>query len=289
MGNMSIADIKARLAAAANKTKKEKDIWKPSDEHDIRALPHSFSKGEDPFVELHFHYEIGNEPPILCPKHNFGDDCDICDFCEQLRAWRDADGEEKKEADRKADWEMFKKISAKNCWAFPMVERDKVNEGKYSGWCRLNMTNYNVLLGICVDEENNKEVAESGNQGGTGVLFDPDCAYDLHVSFKKKGEKGNTKTFNLVEFKEKKKPSALHKDKKVVEKILASIKPIYEVYPKRTSEEVSKIFKKFVGSAAEEAKPEGGTEKYPTNSKESAKDVGKRSIDEAFDEMSEEN
>lgn len=282
---MDINAIKARLAQLSNKTKKNKDIWKPTDEHDIRALPHPYAKGDDPFVELFFHYDIGNEPPILCPKYNFGDDCELCDFCDQLRSYKTPTGDQKKEADKKGDWEIFKKISAKNCFAFPMVERGMEEEG--ARWCRTNPTNYTELLGICADEENNKEIAEQGGKGGVDVLFNPDCAYDLHVSYKKKGEKGNTKQFNLVEFKEKKRTSALSKDKTQVEKILASIKPIYDVYPRVTSAEVSKIFKKFMGNSAPEAKPEGGVE-YKTNSKEKSVPGVGLSIDDAFEDMLEE-
>lgn len=282
---MNVEEIKARLAALSNKTKKNKDIWKPTDEHDIRALPHSYAKGDDPFVELFFHYDIGNEPPILCPKHNFGDDCDICDFSEQLRSYKTQNGEQKKEADKKADWEIFKKISAKNCYAFPMVERGHEDEGAH--WCRTNPTNYTELLGICADEENNREVVDGGGKGGVDVLFNTDCAYDLHVSYKKKGEKGNTKQFNLVEFKEKKRTSPLSKDKATVEKLLTSIKPIYEVYTRMTTADVSKVFKKFVGSNAPEAKPEGGTE-YKTNSKEKSTPGVGRTIDDAFEDMLEE-
>lgn len=279
---LDINAIKARMAALTNRTKKSNDLWKPDDEHDVRALPHPHSKNDDFFVELGFHYEIGNERPILCPKVNFGDDCEICDFCEALRAWKTPDGEDKSETDRKVDWEMFKKISVKSAWFFPVVVRGKEAEG--AKWLRLNQTNYNSLLTICVDEENNTSVVESGGEGGLGVLFNTTSAYDLHVSFKKKGEKGNSKTFNVVDFKEKKKPTPLAKDKATIEKILASVKPIYDVYQKVESAEVAKIFKKFLGSNQQEAKPEGGTE-YDTNSKENAKTVGGRSVDEAFEEM----
>jgi hypothetical protein len=282
MAGLDINAIKARMAQLSNRTKKSNDLWKPEDEHDVRAVPHPYSKNDDNFVELGFHYEIGNEKPILCPKVNFGDDCDICDFCDALKSWKTPDGEEKAETDRKIDWETFKKISVKSAWFFPVVVRGKESEG--AKWHRTNQTNYNTLLGICVDEENNTTVVEGGGTGALGVLFDVNCAYDLHVSFKKKGEKGNTKTFNIVEFKEKKKPTPLAKTKPEIDKILASVKPIHDVYPKVTSEEVSKIFKKALGSAKQESEAEGGTE-HQVNSNENAKTVGGRSVDEAFEDM----
>jgi hypothetical protein len=65
-----------------------------------------------------------------------------------------------------------------------------------------------------------------------------------------------------------------------------------------TSAEVEKKLQKYIGGLADEAKPEGGTEKYPggandgagkkpapTNSNESAKAAGTRSIDDAFADM----
>ena len=67
--------------------------------------------------------------------------------------------------------------------------------------------------------------------------------------------------------------------------LIESIKPLAEVFVKVPSSEVEKIFSKFLGGQTKEAKPEGGEEKYASNSKEKADKAGARSIDESFGEL----
>jgi hypothetical protein len=59
--------------------------WRPSEgDQTIRILP---TRDGDPFKEFHFHYNVGKNPGILCPKKNYGEHCPICDFASTL--WRD--------------------------------------------------------------------------------------------------------------------------------------------------------------------------------------------------------
>jgi hypothetical protein len=269
--------IKARLQQLSQKNKKLNDIWKPKDEHDIRLVPYPYADGE-PFIVRYFHYDLG-DIPILCPKLNFGDQCDACDFCDVLKSWRTPDGADKPERERKTDFELFRKIQPRESYFAAMVERGHELEGSH--FIRVNPTNYMKLLEICADDENNEG---RNDGGGTNVLFSTDSAYDLHVVFKKKGEKGNTKNFDSTEFKEKKKTSKLHEDKKVVQSILASVKNIDEVYARMTSADVKRIFSKFVNGAQPEAKVTDDGKEYNSESSEKVKKGGK-SIDEAFSEM----
>ena len=289
---MNLNELKERLASLNRRTQKANDIWKPKDEHDIRLL--KYPHGEDPLIPLHFHYEIGDTPSILCPKVNFGEDCAICDFCDALKSWKTPDGEDKPESERKQDWELFKKIQPKARVFVPMVERSKEGEG--AKWWGITSNQAEALLAECTDGDRLSELGIDADDAtrALDVLFGKK-AYDLHVSFAKPGEKGNTKTFGQVTFKAKIKATPIMKDAKAETDLLASIKKITEVYPKVSSAEVEKLFKKFAGAGQEESKPEGGTEKYSAkkaeekpaaaNTKENAKVSGTRSIDEAFGDM----
>lgn len=279
---MNINDLKNRIQNLNRRTNKQNDIWKPKGEHVVRLLP--YPHGNDPFIELWFHYEIG-ETTILCPSKNFGNDCAVCDFCEVLKAWKDTNGVDKPESERKADFEIFKKIQAKCRVYVPMVEREKEAEGaKFWG---ITPNQALEILELCSDGERLESLglAAGDESNGVQVVTSPEKAYDLKVSFRKAGEKGNDKKFGVTNIEGKLKPSALSADKKVAADLIASIKNIKDVYPEISSAEVSKLMKKFVGSAAPEAKPEGGSEKYPANTKENAKTQVGRSIDEAFSDM----
>lgn len=286
---MDIAELKNRLQQMNSRTNKPNDIWKPRDEHDVRLIP--YPHGGDSFRELFFHYEIGDTPSILCPQMNFGEECEICVLCEKLRAWKAPDGNDKPESERKADFNLFRRIQAKPRLFVPVVERGKEAEGpKFWG---LSPNQAGMIVEICTDGERlaELEIAATDTKGAARVVFDLKRAFDLHVSFAKPGEKGNAKTFPQVKIVGKIKPSPLSRDEKQAADLLKGVRRIEEVYPRLSSQEVTRIFRKFVGSAQPEAAAEGGSEKYaptppaPTNSREDAKTVGKRSIDEAFQDL----
>jgi hypothetical protein len=281
---MNIEELKNRLQQLNRRTDKPKDIWKPRDEHDVRLI--RYPHGDESLIELYFHYEIGDQS-VLCPKANFGKDCEICDFCDLLKSWKTPQGNDKAEKDRKSDWELFKKIQPKARVFVPMVERGKESEG--ARWWGVTPNQSLEILKVCVDGDRMAECGVGKDEKDANkllsVLVSETKAYDLHVSFAKPGEKGNTKTFAQTVITGKIKAGPLMPDKKSVKELVASVKNIRDVYPEVSSEEVGKILKKFAGSVGPEAKPEGGTEKYPANTNENAKTVGKRTIDEAFGDL----
>lgn len=294
---MDINALRDRLNALNKKTSRSDDTWKPRDEHQVRLVPNPFD--DDPFQELHFHNEIGDNPPILCPKMNYGEECDICDFADVLKAWKGPDGKDKAESARKADWEIFKKIQAKPRVFSLVVERankeKNIAESEVAKWWSMTVGQVKQALEVCDDGDRLEElgIAKDDTASTLRVLLDPKKGYDLLVSFAKPNDKGNTTGFTQITIKGKIKSSPLAKDEAAAKKLTEGVKRLSEIYPKVTSAEVAKVFKKFMGAGGPSAKPEGGTEKYgkdekparPTNSKEDAKVSGTRSIDEAFGDM----
>lgn len=285
---MDINALRDRLSQLNRKTSKAADLWKPKDEHDVRMVPNPHSS--DPFQELYFHNEIGDSMPILCPLMNYGKPCKICEFADKLKSFKDADGNDKPKNVSKADFEIFKKIQAKARVFAPVVERSK--EEELAKWWSMTPAQAQSALEICLDGDRLADMGLDKDDGdATKILFDPRKGYDLHVSYAKPGEKGNTKSFTQITIKGRIKPSPLTKDDALSKKILESVKKLSEVYPEPSSQEIERAFAKFVGQAGSEALPTGGTEKYAaksdkkTNSKEDAKVSGTRSLDEAFGDM----
>jgi hypothetical protein len=84
---INIEAMRAKLNASknGNKPKENNTKWRPSEgDQTIRILP---TADGDPFKEFHFHYNVGKNPGIMCPKRNHGEDCPICDFASKL--WKD--------------------------------------------------------------------------------------------------------------------------------------------------------------------------------------------------------
>lgn len=278
---MDLQAIRDRINQLNNKTKKQGKIWKPKDEHDVRLLPQKNS--DDPFIELKFHYDVSDRP-ILCPT-NFGNECSVCEFAEKLRSWKDDDARDKPESIRKKDFEIFRKIQAKSKYFVAMVERGKEADGPmYWG---ITDRVYNQLLSICANEDWN---ADREDGGGSQILVSPLAGHDVHVSYKKPGEKGNKTTFHNVDTEERKKPTKLMPDKKDAQKLLDAVPSIDEVYPEIPSKEVHKLFMTFVNGGAAPAgskeKPDtDGSEHRTAPSNNAEKLTGKKTIDEAFEEL----
>ena len=68
---INLEAMRAKLNASKNGTspnKKNDFRWRPSEgDQAIRILP---TEDGDPFKEFHFHYNVGKNPGILCPKKN---------------------------------------------------------------------------------------------------------------------------------------------------------------------------------------------------------------------------
>jgi hypothetical protein len=150
----TLAEMRARLQQLNQRTgKKQNDLFKAKDEHDIRLLPDP--QGGDPMQVLVFHYELGGTS-CLCPLKNFGKPCKVCDFCESLRAWKDpATGQDKPDDDRKADFEIFKKIQPTEKALVRVIERMKDGSLSPDGpkWWSPGFTNNNKILDICGNAE----------------------------------------------------------------------------------------------------------------------------------------
>ena len=283
---MKQEDIRARLQSLANQTSKRKDLWKPKDNHLIRLLP--YPHGDEPFIELGFHYELGKTRAVLCPNYNDGEECPICDFAAKLKSWNDEDGNEKPKSTREADWEIFKKIQVKSRYYVAMVERDVNDDEKNPDsepkfWAFGKMI-FERLLTLCLNDEMN----EAAHSRGTGVFVDPEGAYDLRIDFKQannKDGKGNDKRFPVTTVElGKLAPLKLAKTKKKVEEILAKIPNMEEVYPKTSTKEVNKIFMDFVNSGELPEDDSGSGTEYKANSAEKPVE-GTQSIDAAFGKL----
>ena len=83
---INIELMRKKLNKSQNKeTSSNSTKWKPQEgDQTIRILPTSDG---DPFKEFHFHYNVGRNPGILCPKKNYGEKCPICEFASTL--WRE--------------------------------------------------------------------------------------------------------------------------------------------------------------------------------------------------------
>jgi len=290
----TVSEIRARLATLNRKgSTKNPDVWKPTDEHDVRCLrnPHN----SDPIEEVTFHFNVGDARELLCPRQ-FGDVCVVCDFADQLKGFKDEKGKEKKKADKDADWEIFKKIQAQTKIYIPVIERIKDDKGNVTGhsepaWWGLTGNQSQQALAVCAEGDRLRAcgIDPDDDEKALDALFGTKKAFDLHVSSAKpenKDGKGNTKTFYQITIKPVYLPSPLTGNAAKDAELLKKIKPIREVFPKLPAAEIEAALKKFIGGGMKieenRGEPKKGEEKYAGASKEKAEAAGTRSVDDAF-------
>lgn len=235
--------LKAKLKAMEEGKPKSRK-WKPRDEHIARCLP--LEGEEDLAFVIKWHYGVDNGRQMACPT-TWGDSCPFCELAAYLKSWKDDKGKDKPEAVRKKDWEWFKKVDAAVKHYVPMVERLK-NSDKLDGPFLWEMTpkTYQSLFKIACDDERN---ADHQDGGGLRVLTSLEHGTDVTVTLKKKGEKGNTTSFDLTEVSGRLKTSPLIKgDLPAAKALLARIPTMNDIAKPVSTEEAEKVFAAWKGS-----------------------------------------
>ena len=156
---IDIAKMRAKLEASKNPQARKEDStkWKPSEgDQTLRILP---TADGDPFKEYHFHYNVGKNPGILCPKKNFGEQCPVCDFASAL--WKEGVENNDDNAKREA-----KKLFVRKRYFSPILVRGEEQKGVRI-WSYGKMA-YETLLGLVLDPDYGDI---SDPETGTDIVF----------------------------------------------------------------------------------------------------------------------
>ena len=80
---MDISQIKSRLTQLQSQTSTTKNIWKPEPgKQVVRIVPYKHNKA-NPFIELFFHYNLGNNKTYMSPV-SFGRPDPVQEFADKL-------------------------------------------------------------------------------------------------------------------------------------------------------------------------------------------------------------
>lgn len=202
---MDINELKQKIKDIENKNKKggTKKVWKPKATgiYTVRLLSLPVKDPADIGEEYRYHFNIGSEFRVWCPR-NRGEDCAICEADARLRAWNDENGKEKPEGTRRAQFAVARKIEAGPKYYVPAILRGKETDA-YEGpfWWEVSENTRSNLLKVCANDDWNRVHKD----GGTfRILTSPKEGLDITIDFKKAGEAGNAKTFNVTDISERK-------------------------------------------------------------------------------------
>ena len=230
---INIEAMRAKLEASKNGGNKRQDNtkWKPQQgDQTIRIVP---TADGDPFKEFHFHYNVGKNPGILCPKKNHGEDCPICNFASAL--WRE--GVEKNEDDLKRE---AKKLFVRKRYFSPILVRGEEDSGVRI-WA-YGKTAYENLLGLVLDPD-------------YGDITDPESGTDIVLNYTVPGTPGSFPKTQVAD----------------CQTLLDSVPDISKIFERKTSDEVQAILDDFLSTDSSSENRSTETEKYGNqNSVESA-------------------
>ncbi len=237
--------MKQKLHNSQNRTsgKTNDTKWRPKEgDQTIRILP---TGDGDPFKEFHFHYNVGRNPGILCPKKNYGDHCPICDFASQL--WREG-VQENNDASKNA----AKKLFARKRYYSPVLIRGSETDG-VKVWA-YGKTAYETLLGYVLDPD-------------YGDITDSETGTDIVLTYNVPGTPGS---FPKTTLKPRRRPSVLCDDAIAsCEELLDSVPDIEAQFTKHSSEEIQAIMDEFLSSDSSSEVSSNETTKYNKSSVES--------------------
>jgi len=208
--------IRKRLDNLSGNTKKSSTSWKPKEgeEYTVRLLSFPNNEGQ-PFKELWFYYNIGNNPGLLTPNQ-FGKADPIQELITKLR-----------NEGTKESYELAKKLYPKMRCHAPVVVRGEEDKGVQI-WA-FGKQVYQSLLGIMLDED-------------YGDITDPESGRDVKVKcFKPQGKK-----YSETEVMPRGKASPLSTNAANAKTWLANIPDVNKLFEMKSYDELSKIVNDWI-------------------------------------------
>lgn len=236
---IDISKMRNKLNTLKGKGGQLAKFWKPqAGTQTVRILP---TEDGDPFKSFFFHYGLNNES-VLCPKHNFGEECAVCDFVAKL--YNDGDEESR---------EMAKKLVRKQRFFSSVLVRGEENEGaRVWGYSK---TVYQTLLETVLNPD-------------YGDITDPESGVDIDLRYEKTAGKLYPET--MLAFKRNSSPMCSGLSDDECQNILDSVPDFDKLHKRRTSEEVQGLLEDFLSGDGEEKEE---TEKYGATQTNSVDDV----------------
>ena len=247
--NLEAMRAKLETSKNGNHSSKNDTRWRPEQgDQTIRILP---TKDGDPFKEFQFHYNVGKNPGILCPKRNFNEECPICDFASKL--WKEGVTNNDDVAKREA-----KKLFVRKRYFSPILVRGRESEG-VKIWSYGKQA-YETILGYVCDPD-------------YGDITDIEAGTDVVLNYNIPGTPGS---FPKTILKPRRRPSILCDDDVAdCEAILEAIPDIGSQFERKTTADVQAILNEALSADGSEGNT-SETQKYGSSGD---------AVDDAFNKL----
>ena len=250
--------IRRKLNKLSGQNSRQNTSWRPQEgeEHTVRLLSFPDNDGQ-PFKELWFYYNIGNNPGLLAP-YQFGNPDPIQELITKLRD----DGS-------KESYELAKKLYPKmRCYA-PVVVRGEEDKGVRI-WA-FGKTVYQSLLNIMLDED-------------YGDITDTEDGRDVKVVC----TKAPGRQWATTEVRPRGKQSPLSESADNIKQYTSNIPSLDDMYTCKTYEELEKIVNDWLNdddSGDDTGTEYGGSTSTTSNNTTQTEGQKYKSLDEAFADL----
>ena len=231
---MDIDAIKSKLATLQSTSNTKDNFWKPEPgKQVVRIVPYKHNK-DNPFIELFFHYNLGNNKTYLSPL-SFGRPDPVAEFADKLKSTGNKD-----------EWIQGKRLEPKMRTFAPVIVRGQESEGvKFWGFGK---TVYQELLSVIADPD-------------YGDITDSMNGRDIMIERQTPAEAGNQYGKTTVRVKPNQTP--ITEDANTLQGIFDNQSDLTELYNEPTYDELKDVLQNFLNPSdeTETSVPTNTTEK----------------------------
>jgi len=256
---MDINAIKNRLTQLESTSSTTKSFWKPQPgKQVVRIVPYKHNK-DNPFIELFFHYSLGDNKTYLSPV-SFGRPDPVQEFADKLKSTGNKD-----------EWIQGKRLEPKMRTFAPVIVRGQESEGvKFWGFGK---TVYQELLSVIADPD-------------YGDITDSMNGRDIMIERQTPAEAGNQYGKTTVRVKPNQTP--ITEDDAQLQSIFDNQADLTELYTEPAYDDLKEVLKNYLNpSSEEETETTTETATTSTNTSTPSATTAKKTADveDAFDQL----
>ena len=222
----------------------------------LNQLQSTTSNKDNPFIELFFHYNLGNNKTYLSPM-SFGRPDPVAEFADKLKSTGNKD-----------EWIQGKRLEPKMRTFAPVIVRGRESEGvKFWGFGK---TVYQELLGVIADPD-------------YGDITDATNGRDIGIERQTPAEAGNQ--YGKTTVRVKPNQSTITDDKEVLENVLKNQSDLTELYTEPTYDELKDALQNYLNPSEDTQTTEKANTTTTEKVAEQTATTAKTDVSDAFDNL----
>ena len=255
---MDISAIKSKLTQLQSTTSNKDNFWKPEPGTQIvRIVPYKHNKA-NPFIELYFHYNLGNNKTYMSPV-SFGRPDPVEEFSNKLKATGNKD-----------EWIQGKRLEPKMRTFVPVIVRGRESEGvKFWGFGK---TVYQELLGVIADPD-------------YGDITDPTSGRDIGIERQTPAEAGNQ--YGKTTVRVKPNQTTITDNDTLLQSIFDNQADLTELYTEPSYDDLKEALANYLNPSDDTTETSTSTTATPTATTTATATAAKATSDvgDAFDDL----